>query len=1004
MTTATAARDQSEGGELTHRQILTILVGLLLGMFLAALDQNVVSTAIRTIADDLGGLSQQAWATTAFLITSTIATPLYGKLSDIYGRKPLFLTAISIFILGSVTCTFAQSMYQLAAFRALQGIGAGGLFSLALTILGDIVPPRERARYQGFFLAVFATSSVAGPVIGGLLAGAPTILGIDGWRWIFLINVPIGAVALAVVAKVLNLPHTRRGPRRIDWPGAALLAVGLVPLLLVAEQGRAWGWGSAASVACYVLGGLGLLFFVLVERWYGDDALLPLRLFRSSVFSLVTVVGVIVGMTMFGGIAVLPQFLQIVRGASPIESGFLMLPLVAGIMTASLLSGQATSRTGRYKVFPVVGTLLMLGALVILHFRISVDIPFWELDLYMAMFGLGLGGCMQTLVLAVQNASPARDMGVVTASSTFFRQLGGTLGTAIFFSILFSTLPGNIAAAMTSAAKTDPAFQAAVADPAVRDNAANAPFFALNQGGGANDLNDSAFLQTIDPRLARPILEGFTSSMSLVFLVAACVIAVGFVLVLFVRELPLRTMSGARAAAMEEAARTGEVPIMVPAEAVTAGASGSAPAAVPAGTGPTSGAVPAGAAAVPAVTGPTAVAAGSESAAGAGGRHALAGAPASAPDGATTQPEGFTPRRDAAAGPATGASAAERDAAATQVAPDAHPAPAARPASATEPGTDGRSEPAATVAAGPGRLPVSASRSDDAPAAAGGLPVAASRLEDDADGWFATAAAEPVVDGPGVAGRATRADGQGLATVMVTVADPAGRQEARTTTDDEGRYAVALREAGTYLVVAAAGAYQPHAALVVVGPHAVTRHDVTLAGTSGVHGLVRHGGEPVVDAAVTLIDAHGDVAAVGITDGSGHYRLAGVPDGAYTLTAASAGHQPSASSVWLDVGITVERNLELPQRARLVGTVTAASSGRPVEEATATLVDVGGVVVGTAVTDAEGAFDFADLPAGTYTLTARGYAPAVQTVHVAAGGTATAEITLSPGSRATVLP
>jgi len=942
MTTATAERAQPEVGELTHRQILTILVGLLLGMFLAALDQNVVSTAIRTIADDLGGLSQQAWATTAFLITSTIATPLYGKLSDIYGRKPLFLTAISIFIVGSVTCTFAQSMYQLAAFRALQGIGAGGLFSLALTILGDIVPPRERARYQGFFLAVFATSSVAGPVIGGLLAGAPTILGIDGWRWIFLINVPIGAVALVVVAKVLNLPNTSRGRRRIDWPGATLLAVGLVPLLLVAEQGRAWGWGSAASVACYVLGGLGLLFFVLVERWYGDDALLPLRLFRSSVFSLVTVVGVIVGMTMFGGIAVLPQFLQIVRGASPIESGFLMLPLVAGIMTASLLSGQATSRTGRYKVFPVVGTLLMLGALVILHFRISVDIPFWELDLYMAMFGLGLGGCMQTLVLAVQNASPARDMGVVTASSTFFRQLGGTLGTAIFFSILFSTLPGNIAAAMTSAAKTDPAFQAAVADPAVRDNAANAPFFALNQGGGANDLNDSAFLQTIDPRLARPILEGFTSSMSLVFLVAACVIAVGFVLVLFVRELPLRTMSGARAAAMEEAARTGEVPVAVPAEAVAADASGSAPTAVGAG-----GALPRGGAAVPAKA---------------------VGVPAGA-DGATTQPERFAPRYGATAGTAPGApSASARD--------DA-----------------GTTRPNEADAAGPRQ-----STGADTDLAAGGRP------EDEADSWFAPATAVPSTDGPGVAGRATRADGQGLPTVTVTVADPAGHQEARTTTDAEGRYAVALRSAGTYLVVAAAGAYQPHAALVVVGPDAVTRHDVTLAGTSGVHGLVRHGGEPVAGAAVTLIDAHGDVAAVGVTDGSGRYRLAGVPDGAYTLTAASAGHQPSASSVWLDVGITVERNLELPQRARLVGTVTAESSGRPVEEATATLVDAGGVVVGTAVTDAEGAFDFADLPAGTYTLTARGYAPAVQTVHVEAGGTTAAEITLSPGSRAIALP
>ena len=381
-------------------------------------------------------------------------------------------------------------------------------------------------------------------------------------------NVPIGAVALVVVAKVLNVPHISRGRPRIDWPGAILLAVGLVPLLIVAEQGRTWGWSSTTAVVCYVVGAVGLLLFVLVERWYGDDALLPLRLFRNSVFSLVTVVGVIVGMAMFGGIAVLPQFLQIVRGASPIESGFLMLPLVAGIMTASVTSGQLTARTGRYKVFPVVGTLLMTGALVILYFRINVDIPFWELDLYMAMFGLGLGCCMQTLVLAVQNASPARDMGVVTASSTFFRQLGGTLGTAVFFSILFSTLPDKISGALTSAAQTDPAFQAAMADPAVRANPVNAPFFALAQGGGGDVLNDSAFLQTIDARLAHPILVGFSNSITLVFLVAACVIAVGFVLVLFVRELPLRTMSGARAAAMEEAARTGEVPATVAAEAV----------------------------------------------------------------------------------------------------------------------------------------------------------------------------------------------------------------------------------------------------------------------------------------------------------------------------------------------------------------------------------------------------------------------------------------------------
>jgi predicted MFS family arabinose efflux permease len=229
---------------------------------------------------------------------------------------------------------------------------------------------------------------------------------------------------------VLHLPHTRR-EHRIDWPGALALIVALVPLLIVAEQGRTWGWASTNSIVSYVIGGVGLILFVLCERWYGDDALLPLRLFRNSVFSLVTVVGIIVGMGMFGGIAVLPQFLQIVRGASPIQSGFLMLPLVAGIMVASVTSGQLTSRTGRYKVFPVVGTLLMTAALVIMSMRINVDIPFWELDLYMAMFGLGLGCCMQTLILAAQNASPARDMGVVTASSTFFRQLGGTIGTAV---------------------------------------------------------------------------------------------------------------------------------------------------------------------------------------------------------------------------------------------------------------------------------------------------------------------------------------------------------------------------------------------------------------------------------------------------------------------------------------------------------------------------------------------------------------------------------------------
>ncbi|WP_232661124.1 MFS transporter [Pseudonocardia sp. TRM90224] len=543
-------------GELSHRQVLTILAGLALGMFLAALDQTVVSTAIRTIADDLGGLSLQAWATTAFLITGTISTPLYGKLSDIYGRKPLFLTAITIFVIGSVLCTFAQSMYELAIFRAVQGLGAGGLFSLALTILGDIVPPRQRARYQGYILAVFGTSSVLGPVIGGLFSGQATIAGIDGWRWIFLVNVPLGVIALAVVARVLNVPHMPR-KHRIDWPGALTLAVFLVPLLIVAEQGREWGWSSANALICYAVGAVGLVLFLLAERAYGDDALLPLRLFRTRVFALTSLAGVIIGAGMFGGMALLPQFLQIVHGATPTEAGFLMLPLVAGIMLASIISGQITSRTGRYKIFPVIGTALMVGAMLLMHFRITVDIPLWELDLYMAMFGLGLGQCMQTLVLAVQNAVPARDMGVATASSTFFRQLGGTLGTAVFLSIVFSTVTGNIGDEFRTAAAS-PQFQAALADPAVRADPANRPVLAALSGGGdgaaSSVLTDSSFLQRIDERLARPFLAGFTDSMTLTFLIVACVLALAFFVVLFVKELPLRTMSGAQAAAAEEAA------------------------------------------------------------------------------------------------------------------------------------------------------------------------------------------------------------------------------------------------------------------------------------------------------------------------------------------------------------------------------------------------------------------------------------------------------------------
>ena len=556
-TTAAVAAPESTG-ELSHRQILTILSGLMAGMFLAALDQTIVATSIRTIADDLHGLSVQAWVTTAYLITATISTPLYGKLSDLYGRRPFFIAAISIFVAGSALSGFATSMTQLAAFRAFQGLGAGGLFSLALTIIGDIVPPRERAKYQGYFLAVFGTSSVLGPVIGGFLAGQATVLGITGWRWVFLVNVPVGIVALVLVMRSLHLPHTRRD-HRIDWPGALALTVGLVPLLLIAEQGRDWGWTSTAAVTCYLVGVLGIIAFIWDQSRYGDDALIPLRLFRGRTFGIGSLLNFVLGMGMFGGLAALPLYLQIVKGVTPTEAGLLLLPLTAGIMSASIFSGQLISRTGRYKRFPVIGSVLLVLAMLGLA-QIGVDTPIaWTMAMS-ALFGIGLGFNMQPLVLAVQNAVPPQDMGVATSSATFFRQMGGTLGTAVFLSILFSTVGQNIIDSFKSAART-PGFQAALQDPKVLADPASSQVARAIAGGGGlpkGAIDDTSFLSRIDDRLARPFLEGFSSSMDLVFYSAAVVLALAFAVVLFLPEEKLRSMSGIRARQHEEQQALGE--------------------------------------------------------------------------------------------------------------------------------------------------------------------------------------------------------------------------------------------------------------------------------------------------------------------------------------------------------------------------------------------------------------------------------------------------------------
>ena len=554
-TSREAAKKAAQSGTMTPRQIWIVLIGLMSGMFLAALDQSVVGAAMRTIADDLGGLSLQAWATTAYLITSTVSTPIYGKLGDIFGRRPLFIAAIAIFIAGSATAGLANTMVELAGYRALQGLGAGGLFSLALTIVADIVPPKERAKYQGMFLAVFGTSSVLGPVIGGALAGSGELLFIEGWRWIFLMNLPIGAVSLFMVITFLHVPHTPR-PQKIDWWGAVTIVLAVVPLLLVAEQGREWGWGSPLSIAMYATGLFGIVSFILIEKRMGSAALIPLAIFKEPTFARTQIMGFIIGIGMFGGMIVLPLIIQVVYGASPTEAGLLMLPMVAGMMTATITSGRIMSSTGKYRIFFNTGTAVMFFGYLYMLLMLDASTPIWVISIGMIMIGLGLGQLMQTTMVASQNSVEAKDIGVATSSATFFRQMGGTFGVAVFMSILFGQVADKIGGAFQRA-DVQEGIAAATKDPAVLANPDNEAILGVLQGGpsAAEQITlDSSFMIGADDRLTLPFRIGFVESSLTVFLVAIFFVAAAFVISWFIKEIPLRDKSASQEAA--ESAKT----------------------------------------------------------------------------------------------------------------------------------------------------------------------------------------------------------------------------------------------------------------------------------------------------------------------------------------------------------------------------------------------------------------------------------------------------------------
>ncbi|WP_311212014.1 MULTISPECIES: MDR family MFS transporter [unclassified Arthrobacter] len=538
---------RAAGEVLTHRQTLTVMVGLMLGMFLSSLDQTIVSTSIYTIANDLDGLSLQAWATTAYLITSTVSTPLYGKLSDIFGRRPLYLVAIVIFLAGSLYAGSVHSMTELAIARGIQGLGAGGLLALALTIIGDIVALKDRAKYQGYFMSVFGISSVLGPVIGGAFAGTSNILGFDGWRWVFFINLPIGLAALVVVFMYLHLP-ARHVKQKIDYWGAAAITLAIVPLLLVAEQGRVWGWASGASWLCYGLGVIGIVAFLLAEKRAGDYALIPLRLFKNMTFGLSSLLNFIIGIGMFGAIAMLPMYLQLVKGLTPTEAGLMMITFTVGILFGSISAGRTISSSGVYRIFPIMGTAILAGAATVMGLVLGVDTGLWVPGLIAVFFGVGLGFCMQPLTLAMQVSVPPKDMGVGTSTAAFFRSMGGAVGTAVFISMLFSVAADKIADGMKTAASS-PDYQAVMKDPAVASDPANAKLFDFfNNGANNESLNDTSWLHSANSTLTRPITEGFAQAIDIVMLTAAGLMLIAF-LISF--ALPNKKLTDPKAAAKE---------------------------------------------------------------------------------------------------------------------------------------------------------------------------------------------------------------------------------------------------------------------------------------------------------------------------------------------------------------------------------------------------------------------------------------------------------------------
>jgi EmrB/QacA subfamily drug resistance transporter len=519
---------------LTHREIMIIMGSLMTGLLLAALDQTIVSTALKMIVEDFNGLNHYSWVVTAYLLTSTASTPLYGKISDLYGRRPVYQFAIVVFLIGSFLAGAATSMDQLIIFRAIQGLGAGGLMALTFVIVGDIVSPRERGKYQGLFGAVWGLSSVAGPLLGGFFSDRAEILGITGWRWIFYINLPFGILALVVTTMVLHIPKVKR-EHKIDYLGALLIVASVVSILIaLSVLGPENGWSDPRTVAALSLGVVIVIIYMLWEKRVSEP-ILPLSLFKNHTFSLTSVIGFIIGAGMFGAIIMLPLYLQIVQGASATEAGLKLIPLMIGILAVTITSGRIITKTGKYKIFPILGTIAMSIGLLLMT-QLEVDTPYWQLSIYSIILGAGLGASMQTIVIALQNAVDFKDLGIATSSNTFFRSLGGAFGTAIFGTILSQQIGKKLESGFKELALTNPEAITKL-NPSVVDTL----------------QNNTEVISTLPVEAQNTVLDAFMNSFQVVFWVAVPVMVIGFFFALFLREKPLQD-SQAHATARQDAA------------------------------------------------------------------------------------------------------------------------------------------------------------------------------------------------------------------------------------------------------------------------------------------------------------------------------------------------------------------------------------------------------------------------------------------------------------------